>query len=162
MFRVPAVSRVVSTVLAFNVNTDSVTLFTEINNNVFAGTTSINTSLINGIRTNVPRSSPEGPTYVTSGINSGMNSITNVNTSLCRSCINSIVSYNTLTITTNFNLDNIVLPVLVTTLKVLYSVISAFFISAGRNTDRGVLLNSLEGNACATSVLSTVTDFTMV
>ncbi len=157
---------VAAAVLAFNVNTDARTLFTHMNNNVCAGTTSMNTSLMNGIRTNVPRSSPHGPTAVTSGINSGMNSITNVNTSLCRSCYNSVLTATTLNTTTFVGNDSmsvrfgtIVTPVLVTTINVVLSVVNVFSMHAGRGTDVGSLLGSLSINAGLDSVLVINTAF---
>lgn len=141
---------VAAAVLAFNVNTDARTLFTHIKNNVCAGTTSIKTSLIKGIRTNVPRSSPHGPTAVTSGMNSGINSITKVNTSLCRSCYNSVLTATTLNTTTFVRANSaivrfgtMVTPVLVTTVNVVLSVVNVFSMHAGRGTAVGSLLNSL-------------------
>ncbi len=157
---------VAAAVLAFNVKTDARTLFTHINKNVCAGTTSINTSLINGMRTKVPRSSPHGPTAVTSGMNSGMNSITNVNTSLCRSCYNSVLTATTLKTTTFVNSSSatvrcgtMVTPVLVTTIKVVLSVVNVFTIHAGRGTAVGSLLGSLTMNAGLDSILVIITAF---
>lgn len=157
---------VAAAVLAFNVKTSARTLFTHINNNVCAGTTSINTSLIKGMRTNVPRSSPQGPTAVTSGMNSGMNSITNVKTSLCRSCYNSVLTATTLKTTTFVRANSaivrfgtIVTPVLVTTINVLLSVVNVFSMHAGRGTGVGSLLGSLTFNAGLDSMLVMTTAF---
>lgn len=157
---------VAAAVLAFNVKTSARTLFTHMNNNVCAGTTSIKTSLMNGMRTKVPRSSPHGPTAVTSGINSGMNSITNVKTSLCRSCYNSVLTATTLNTTTFVRstsaivrFGTIVTPVLVTTINVVLSVVNVFTIHAGRGTAVGSLLNSLTFNAGLDSMLVITTAF---
>lgn len=157
---------VAAAVLAFNVKTDARTLFTHMKNKVCAGTTSMNTSLMNGIRTNVPRSSPHGPTAVTSGIKSGMNSMTKVNTSLCRSCYNSVLTATTLNTTTFVNSSSaivrfgtIVTPVLVTTINVILSVVNVFTIHAGRGTKVGRLLKSLTAKAGLDSMLVIITAF---
>ncbi len=121
---------------------------------------------MNGIRTSVPRSSPEGPTAVTSGINSGINSITNVNTSLCRDCYKSVLDATTLNTATftasaaaNVRLQTIVTPVLVTTIKIFLDLVNVFLMQAGRKTAVGSLLQSLNVNAGITTILVTVTAF---
>lgn len=157
---------VAAAVLAFKVKTSARTLFTHMKKNVCAGTTSIKTSLIKGMRTNVPRSSPHGPTAVTSGMNSGMNSITKVKTSLCRSCYNSVLTATTLKTTTCVNAKSatvrfgtIVTPVLVTTMNVVLSVVNVFTIHAGRGTNVERLLGTLSANAGLDTKLVIVTAF---
>lgn len=146
-----------SMLFKFDLNTSSVTLFTHINNNVCAGTTSIKTSLMNGMRTNVPRSSPHGPTIVTSGIKSGMNSMTNVKTSLFRSCYKSLVSTLALNITMD-RISKMLFPLTVTKYKLVTSVLNAFFMENKRGAGpRG----TLAGKDCTSSTVMVVTSLTL-
>ena len=144
---------IVSNMLTFGMGVACMSLFARVGGGIFTKAADVGADLVGKVEAGIPEDDPRNPAVIADNVGDNVGDVAGMGADLYESFVGAIISTAALSIGAGFGMDGVILPMILSALGVIVSMIGTFFVRTYENADQKSLLNSLRRGTKISSIL---------
>ncbi|MEO0052964.1 MAG: sodium-translocating pyrophosphatase [candidate division WOR-3 bacterium] len=154
---------ITSTMLAFGIGASSQALFARVGGGIFTKAADVGADLVGKIEAGIPEDDPRNPAVIADNVGDNVGDIAGMGADLYESYVDSIIASMALSVVafkgTGWEINGILLPMVLAGVGIVSSIIGSFFVRAGERAEQAVLLSALRRGIYGAAILSAILAF---
>lgn len=134
---------VTSIMLNFGMGASTMALFARVGGGIYTKGADVGADLVGKVEAGIPEDDPRNPAVIADNVGDNVGDIAGLGSDLYESYIGSIVATCALAVSAGFGMNGVIVPLAMSAVGVLCSMIGMFFVRTGEHVDQGALLKSL-------------------
>jgi len=136
---------IAQTMVTFGMGIASMAMFARVGGGIFTKAADVGADLVGKVEAGIPEDDPRNPAVIADNVGDNVGDVCGMGADLYESNSNAIVACVALGFAAGYGSAGLLLPLLVSVVGVLASIIGTFFVRTKENTDQKSLLHSLHG-----------------
>ena len=153
---------IVSNMLTFGMGVATMSLFARVGGGIFTKAADVGADLVGKVEVGIPEDDPRNPAVIADNVGDNVGDVAGMGADLYESFVGAIISTAALTTGAGLGMDGIVLPMILSTIGVIVSIIGTFFVKTTENATQKMLLNSLRKGTWISSLLMVVFSYFVI
>ena len=153
---------IVSNMLTFGMGVACMSLFARVGGGIFTKAADVGADLVGKVEAGIPEDDPRNPAVIADNVGDNVGDVAGMGADLYESFVGAIISTAALSIGAGFGMDGVILPMILSALGVIVSMIGTFFVRTYENADQKSLLNSLRKGTQISSILMVLGSYFIV
>lgn len=156
------VQNIVSNMLTFGMGVASMSLFARVGGGIFTKAADVGADLVGKVEVGIPEDDPRNPAVIADNVGDNVGDVAGMGADLYESFVGAIISTASLTAGAGFGMDGIILPMILSSIGVVSSMIGTFFVRTKENATQKMLLLSLRKGTWISSALMLVSSYFVI
>lgn len=144
---------IVSNMLTFGMGVACMSLFARVGGGIFTKAADVGADLVGKVEVGIPEDDPRNPAVIADNVGDNVGDVAGMGADLYESFVGAMISTAALSIGAGFGMNGVILPMLLSALGVIVSMIGTFFVKTHENANQKSLLNSLRRGTQVSSIL---------
>ncbi len=153
---------VVSNMLTFGMGVACMSLFARVGGGIFTKAADVGADLVGKVEQSIPEDDPRNPAVIADNVGDNVGDVAGMGADLYESFVGAMVSTSALSIGAGFGMDGVILPMLLSAVGVIVSMIGTFFVKTHENADQKSLLKSLRKGTWISSILMIICSYFVI
>ena len=153
---------VVSNMLTFGMGVACMSLFARVGGGIFTKAADVGADLVGKVEQGIPEDDPRNPAVIADNVGDNVGDVAGMGADLYESFVGAMISTSALSIGAGFGMDGVILPMLLSAVGVIVSMIGTFFVKTHENADQKSLLKSLRKGTWISSILMIVCSYFVI
>lgn len=154
---------ITSTMLAFGIGASSQALFARVGGGIFTKAADVGADLVGKIEAGIPEDDPRNPAVIADNVGDNVGDIAGMGADLYESYADSIIASMALSVVafknTGWEVNGVLLPLVLSAVGIIASIIGSFLVRAGEKAEQSVLLSALRRGIYGAAILSAILAF---
>ena len=134
---------VASTMVTFGMGVAVVAVFARVGGGIFTKAADVGADLVGKVEAGIPEDDPRNPAVIADNVGDNVGDVAGMGADLHESNSNALVATIAISFGAGYGVAGFMLPIIVSVIGVLCSILGTFFVRTKENTDQKALLNSL-------------------
>jgi K(+)-stimulated pyrophosphate-energized sodium pump len=154
---------ITSTMIAFGIGASSQALFARVGGGIFTKAADVGADLVGKVEKGIPEDDPRNPAVIADNVGDNVGDIAGMGADLYESYVDSIVASMALSVVafagSGFEVNGLLLPMVLSGVGILASIVGSFLVRAGEKAEQSVLLRALRAGVWGSTLLSAILGF---
>ena len=137
------IQSLISNLLTFGMGIACMSMFARVGGGIFTKAADVGADLVGKVEVGIPEDDPRNPAVIADNVGDNVGDIAGMGADLYDSYVGAIISSAALSGGAGFGLEGIILPMVLSALGIVFSIIGTFAIKTRENANQKSLLNSL-------------------
>ncbi len=151
-----------SAMLTFGMGASSMALFARVGGGVFTKAADVGADLVGKVEAGIPEDDPRNPAVIADNVGDNVGDVAGMGADLYESYVGSIVSAAALGIAAYHSLEAMMLPMLISAVGVICSIVGTFFVRTKEGASQKQLLGALSRGTNFSAILIAILSFPLV
>lgn len=156
------VQNVVSNMLTFGMGVACMSLFARVGGGIFTKAADVGADLVGKVEVGIPEDDPRNPAVIADNVGDNVGDVAGMGADLYESFVGAIISTAALTVGAGFGMSGVILPMVLSSIGVLASILGTFFVRTEENATQKMLLRSLRKGTWISSLLMLISSFVVI
>ncbi|MCL2811632.1 MAG: sodium-translocating pyrophosphatase, partial [Clostridia bacterium] len=149
-------TEIAQTMVTFGMGIASMAMFARVGGGIFTKAADVGADLVGKVEAGIPEDDPRNPAVIADNVGDNVGDVCGMGADLYESNSNAIVACVALGYAAGYGSAGLLLPILVSVVGVLASIIGTFFVQTKEKTDQKTLLRSLHGGVYVAGGLAAI------
>ncbi|MCL2355560.1 MAG: sodium-translocating pyrophosphatase [Defluviitaleaceae bacterium] len=131
------------TMLTFGMGVAVVAVFARVGGGIFTKAADVGADLVGKVEAGIPEDDPRNPAVIADNVGDNVGDVAGMGADLHESNSNALVACIALSFAAQYNIGGFILPIIISVIGVLCSIVGTFFVRAKENTSQKALLKTL-------------------
>jgi len=150
------------TMLTFGMGVAVVAVFARVGGGIFTKAADVGADLVGKVEAGIPEDDPRNPAVIADNVGDNVGDVAGMGADLHESNSNALVACIALSFAAGYNIGGFMLPIIVSVIGVLSSIIGTFFVRTKENTTQKSLLSSLRRGVYIAGALAAVATLPLI
>ena len=147
------IQSLISNLLTFGMGIACMSMFARVGGGIFTKAADVGADLVGKVEVGIPEDDPRNPAVIADNVGDNVGDIAGMGADLYDSYVGAIISSAALSGGAGFGLEGIILPMVLSALGIVFSIIGTFAIKTRENANQKSLLNSIRRGTWITAAL---------
>ena len=161
IFKLP-IEEIMSAMLTFGMGASSMALFARVGGGIFTKAADVGADLVGKVEAGIPEDDPRNPACIADNVGDNVGDVAGMGADLYESYVGSIISCGALAVAAGFGINGVILPMIISAVGIIASIVSTFFVSTKEGANQKMLLGSLRKGTYTAAVLSAIISFILI
>ena len=162
VFRLEA-PEITSAMLTFGMGASSMALFARVGGGIFTKAADVGADLVGKVEAGIPEDDPRNPAVIADNVGDNVGDVAGMGADLYESYVGSVISAMALGVAAfGGSMKAVSLPMILSAIGVVCSIIGSFFVKTGEKTEQKLLLKALRRGTNLSAILIAVVAFPLV
>jgi len=161
VFELP-IEETMAAMLTFGMGASSMALFARVGGGIFTKAADVGADLVGKVEAGIPEDDPRNPACIADNVGDNVGDVAGMGADLYESYVGSIISCGALAVAAGLRIEGVLLPMIISALGIIASIISTFFVSTKEGADQKKLLGSLRKGTYTAAALATIGSFIFI
>ena len=148
--------------LTFGMGASSMALFARVGGGIFTKAADVGADLVGKVEAGIPEDDPRNPAVIADNVGDNVGDVAGMGADLYESYVGSVISASALGVAAFHSLEAMALPMLISALGVLCSILGTFLVRTKEGADQKQLLRALSRGTNFSAILIAVVSFFLV
>lgn len=150
------ISEIMSAMLTFGMGASSMALFARVGGGIFTKAADVGADLVGKVEAGIPEDDPRNPAVIADNVGDNVGDVAGMGADLYESYVGSVISCGALAVSAGYNLQGVLVPMIIAGIGIIASIIGCFFVKTKENASQKNLLSSLRRGTYISSALSAI------
>ena len=155
-------NEIMSAMLTFGMGASSMALFARVGGGIFTKAADVGADLVGKVEAGIPEDDPRNPAVIADNVGDNVGDVAGMGADLYESYVGSVISTGALATAAQLGFEGIVVPMLISAIGIISSIIGTFFVSTKEGASQKNLLGSLRRGTYIAAVLSAIASAVLI
>ncbi len=155
-------SEIASAMLTFGMGASTMALFARVGGGIFTKAADVGADLVGKVEAGIPEDDPRNPAVIADNVGDNVGDVAGMGADLYESYVGSIISACALGVTAIGTLNAMALPLLISTMGVVCSIVGTFFVRTKEGASQKQLLGALSRGTNFSAIVIAIASFPLV
>lgn len=156
------IAEIMSAMLTFGMGASSMALFARVGGGIFTKAADVGADLVGKVEAGIPEDDPRNPACIADNVGDNVGDVAGMGADLYESYVGSIISCGALAVAAGLGMSGVLLPMLISAIGILASIVSTYFVSTKEGATQKMLLSSLRRGTYSASIISAIAGFFLI